>query len=138
LGINNTNSKGKESIMCVCDPNIRAPYCDSLICQLTLAAVSKKRNYNMKHLNFDCMTATRECEEQRHPVDVIKALGITYQHSTPQSLGDCWWFWNCENVPEKLPEYLTILNVDPMEYIGWSLTNDMAEKIRDYKGEETK
>jgi hypothetical protein len=62
----------------------------------------------------------------------MKKLGITYQHSTPQSIGDQWWFWNCENIPDPLPKHLSILKEDPMKCIGWGLSEEDAKKIRDY------
>lgn len=83
----------------------------------------------MKHLRFGMMTANLECNEQRHPQEVMKELGITYAHATPQSMGDQWWFWNCEGLPENLPEYLTILDIDPMDCIGWGLSEEDAKKI---------
>ncbi len=68
-----------------------------------------------------------------HPQRMMKRLGITYQHSTPQSMGDQWWFWNCENVPDPLPDHTSILECnDPMEMVGWGLSKEDAEKIRDY------
>jgi len=78
------------------------------------------------NLRLDIYGATKHAQKR------MKELGITYQHATPQSLGDQWWFWNCENVPEVLPEDLTELNLDPMEYIGFGLSKEDAEKIRDY------
>lgn len=75
------------------------------------------------------MTAQMDYGENRHAVEVICSLGITYQHATPQSLGDQFWFWNCENVPEKLPEYITELDVEPMDCIGYGLSRDDAIKI---------
>jgi len=72
--------------------------------------------------------------ELRHPQNHLRDLGITYQHATPQSMGDCWWFWNCENIPEVIPDYIVELKVNPMECIGYGLSPEMAEKIRDYKG----
>jgi len=86
----------------------------------------------MKHLRYCTMGATIDCNENRHPQRVMRELGISYQHSTPQSMGDQWWFWNCENIPEKLPEFLTELKLNPMEQIGWGLSKEIAEKIRDY------
>lgn len=71
--------------------------------------------------------------KQKHAQEGMKDLGITYQHSTPQSMGDQWWFWNCENIPNELPEHITELDLDPMEQIGWGLSKEDAEKIRDYK-----
>lgn len=83
--------------------------------------------------------------QTEHPQTIMKALGITYQHATPQSIGDQWWFWNCENIPLTLPGYITELRVyldtndnmgdylDPMKCIGFGLSREDAEKIRDYK-----
>ena len=88
---------------------------------------------NIKHLRYCCMTASIECKETKHPQEVMDNIGITYQHATPQSIADQWWFWNCENVPDKLPKYLTPLELDPMESIGWGLYKEDAEAIRDYK-----
>ena len=68
-----------------------------------------------------------------HPQQTMKRLGITYQHSTPQSMGDQWWFWNCENVPEPLPEHFSILDCDdPSEMVGYGLSEQDAEKIKNY------
>lgn len=66
-----------------------------------------------------------------HPQEVMKNLGISYQHATPQRMGDQWWFWNCKDLPEVLPEYLEKLEIDPMKTIGWGLDQTMAEAIRD-------
>ena len=86
----------------------------------------------MKHLRF-CMYEAHKSGVTGHPQKVMKDLGISYQHSTPQSMGDQWWFWNCENIPENMPEYLSELKLDPMEQIGWGLNKETAETIRDYK-----
>jgi hypothetical protein len=80
------------------------------------------------HLRLSCY-----CGYDEHPQQTMKRLGITYQHSTPQSIGDQWWFWNCENVPNPLPEHFSILECkDPFEMVGWGLSKEDAEKIRDY------
>ena len=84
------------------------------------------------HLRYDLMTAGIDCGINDHPQKMMQKLGVAYQHATPQSMGDQWWFWNCENIPDNLPEYLTRLDLDPMECIGWGLSKSDAEKIRDY------
>ncbi len=89
----------------------------------------------MKHLRFDMITAVVKCKEKRHPQTVMEELGIKYQHSTPQLMGDQWWFWNCENLPDNMPQFITDLNVDPMAYIGYGLNRQDAEKISGYTGE---
>ena len=71
-----------------------------------------------------------------HPQDVMKALGITYQHATPQSMYDQWWFWNCEDIPEDAPEFLSELKLDPMECVGNGLSLVTAKRIRDYDCKE--
>ena len=90
----------------------------------------------MKHLRLCLMTAGVDCDDNRHPQTIMESLGITYQHATPQSLGDQWWFWNCENIPDLLPIYMTDLDLNPMECIGFGLSEDDAIKIRDYKKSE--
>lgn len=61
----------------------------------------------------------------------MKELGIAYTHSTPQSLGDQFWFWNCSNIPENLPSYITELETkDPMEFVGWGLNEEEAKEIK--------
>jgi len=87
----------------------------------------------MRHLRYNYIEAVLGCNENRHAQVVMKELGITYQHSTPQSMGDQWWFWNCENIPDLLPSYLTILDVNPMECIGWGLDKKTAELILETK-----
>jgi len=64
-----------------------------------------------------------------HPKKVMEELGITYFHATPQSLGDCWWFWCCENVPKELPSFLSPLSVKPELAIGYGLSKKEAESI---------
>ena len=88
----------------------------------------------MVHLKFDLRTAY-DSGATKHPQHEISALGIIYQRSTPQSMGNCWWFWNCENVPEVLPGYLEVLDINPMDAIGFGLSQKEAEMIRDYKTE---
>ena len=65
-----------------------------------------------------------------HPRKVMEELGITFFHATPQSLGDCWWFWCCENVPNELPSFLHKLDVQPELAIGYGLSKEEAEAIR--------
>jgi len=85
------------------------------------------------HLNYCLMTAYLDCGESRHAQTVMESLGITYQHATPQSIGDSWWFWNCENLPEQLPVFLKTADWNPMEMIGWGLSEKDALKIKHYK-----
>lgn len=90
-----------------------------------------------KHLRFN-MQSAYGCDVSAHPQKVMVNLGITYQHATPQSIGDQWWFWNCENIPEELPEYLKVEDWNPMKCIGYGLSKENAEKIRDWKPKNEK
>lgn len=96
----------------------------------------------MKHLRFCMMYGFYSTDETNtgdikrlggmHPQKAMKALGITYTNATPQTMGEQWWFWNCNNVPDQLPGFLTELKLDPMECIGFGLSKEEAESIRDY------
>jgi hypothetical protein len=83
----------------------------------------------MMHLRYDMMTASMYCDENRHPELVMWELGIKYQHATPQSMGDQWWFWNCTGVPVEFPRYLTPLGMNPQKCVGWGLNQKDADKI---------
>ena len=79
----------------------------------------------MRNLRYSLWDAPRG-----HPQQVMKDMGITYTHSVPQSLGDQWWFLDCKDVPEELPENITEMKVDNFEdYIGYGLSEETAKKL---------
>jgi hypothetical protein len=67
----------------------------------------------MNNLRFFMMDAI-DCGINEHPQAAMRRLGITYERSVPQSLGDQWWFYGCENIPDELPPYLSKLETDPV------------------------
>lgn len=73
--------------------------------------------------------------EQRHPMEVMKALRIHYIHATPQSMGDQWWFWCCERMTlDELPPYIQPMKLgNAFEYVGWGLSKEVAKMIEDYR-----
>tara|TARA_Y100001963_G_C6641158_1_gene381028 strand:+ start:486 stop:740 length:255 start_codon:yes stop_codon:yes gene_type:complete len=76
------------------------------------------------------MEASLKNNEARHPQKVMQELGITYKHSTPQSMGDCWWFWGCDiSSLEGLPSHITELNLEPRDCVGFGLSCSDVEKI---------
>lgn len=86
------------------------------------------------HLSYSLQSASN-ANVKDHPRIAMMRLGIAYHHATPQSLGDCWWFWNCESVPSPLPPYLTELKIDdPHTCIGYGLSEEQAEAIAAYRG----
>ena len=64
-----------------------------------------------------------------HAQEYMRRLDITYEHATPQSIGDCWWFWNCQNFPDPLPEGLTVLTITPTQAIGYGLSREDANHL---------
>lgn len=91
--------------------------------------------FNLKmgtHLRYRELDAFNK-GERRYPGTVMKELGITYQHSTIQTMADQWWYWNCENIPDELPPFIEVADWDPMEQVGNGLDQEVAESIRDYK-----
>jgi hypothetical protein len=81
------------------------------------------------------MITAFKLDVNNHPQEIMKDLGITYQHCTPQSISDEWWFWNCKNIPTILPEYLCILDINPTDCIGWGLSEQKANEIINYKNQ---
>jgi len=89
----------------------------------------------VKLIKYCCIAAFHE-NESRHPQDVMSSLGITYQHSTPQSIVDQWWFWIPEGEGFELPKFITITYKNPMKNIGNGLNKETAKFLRDYKKEK--
>ena len=88
----------------------------------------------MEHLRFSYESAQRTYNENRHAEIVIKELGIKYQIGTPQSMSNSFWFWNCTNVPNDLPAYITKLDIeDAMAYVGWGISEQEAVLIQSTK-----
>ena len=60
------------------------------------------------NLEYD-MQGAEMSGEKRPPYIVMKELGIIYEKSLVQSLYDVFWYYNCTNIPENLPDYITEL-----------------------------
>jgi hypothetical protein len=61
----------------------------------------------MASLRYDLISAALDAGETRHAQTVMRELGIIYKEAIPQSMADQWWFIGCSNVPEKLPAFLS-------------------------------
>jgi hypothetical protein len=83
-----------------------------------MASAAQATNLKLDLYKIDC-----------HAQTYMKDLGITYDHATPQSIGDCWWFWNCRNVPDPMPPALSVLRCTPQEAIGYGLSKKDADRI---------
>ena len=64
-----------------------------------------------------------------HAQEAMKKAGITYEKAVPQTMGDCWDFWNCANIPDNLPKCFTVTKRDPMEHVGWGLSEGNAKEL---------
>lgn len=64
----------------------------------------------MKHLRY-CMMSAYQAGIKEHPQEVMKALGIGYEKSIPQSIGDQWWFLNVTTDGHLPPPFLTDMKV---------------------------
>lgn len=80
----------------------------------------------MTNLRYN-LYAAGDVGEMRHAQIVVEELGITYRAATPQSIADEWWFWDCANVPDPLPPYLSPLSVSPHRAIGNGLSQEDAD-----------
>jgi len=87
---------------------------------------SKEQRMNLR---YDLLTADFDHGITKHAQQMMRELGITYTHSTPQSVSDAWWFWNCKNVPAELPSYFSVLKNTPHEAIGWGVSKEEADDI---------
>lgn len=90
----------------------------------------------IKHLRYCLITASMDCDENRHAQTVMRELGITYERATPQSICDQWWFWNCENIPEVLPPFLKDLGLEPSKCIGRGLSEEDARQLEKAASDE--
>lgn len=88
----------------------------------------------MTHLKYDLIGKYySDANDKTHPVHEMNALGITCLYRVPQSMGDCWEFFCCENIPENLPPYITeFKREDIISSVGFGLSEEMAKNILKY------
>lgn len=82
-----------------------------------------------RHLRFKLREAY-DVGETRHAQEVMRSLGITYKLAVPQTMGDQWWFFNCDGIPKELPSYITPLDGKLKEYLGFGLSQEDIENLR--------
>lgn len=64
-----------------------------------------------------------------HAQEYMEDMGITYQLAVPQSMSDSWWFFNCENIPDPMPDCLRFLTWAPQQCVGRGLSQQNADEI---------
>jgi hypothetical protein len=80
------------------------------------------------HLRY-CLRSAFDAGITAHPQERMKAMRIKYRRATPQSMGDQWWFWRCDGMPTPLPEYLSELRLNPLDCVGFGLSQEMADDL---------
>ena len=74
----------------------------------------------MKHLKL-CLIKKYKSEEfaDKHPQNIATSLEIKREKDIPRSLGNCWWFLNCTNIPHNLPNFITELKLSEVTVEHW-------------------
>lgn len=90
----------------------------------------------MKMLHYDLHSAF-DSGEPRHAQTVLKSMGVTYLHEVPQSIADCWWFYGPQNLPEPLPDYMSVREVNPIDHVGWGLSEEKAKFLLEMESKWT-
>jgi len=54
----------------------------------------------------------QESGDMRHAQDIINDLDIQYKKCEPLSYLDGFWFGECTNIPENLPDYIKLSKGD--------------------------
>ena len=65
----------------------------------------------MQHLVFDTLKSS-EKNISTAPEKYMASLGIHHWHVRNHNLGDQVYFLCCTNIPEKLPDFITVLDID--------------------------
>ena len=85
----------------------------------------------MKSLRYCHQTAHMKGESD-HPQQVMEALEINYKRAIPQSLANQWWFLFCDNIPNILPEFLTVADINPSDIVGFGLSQEDADNLQQF------
>lgn len=65
--------------------------------------------------------------EEVPTLEALNDTGIYYTDIMRKFNG--FWLWNCENVPDPLPGYLRILDINLMDSIGKGIPQEDAQRI---------
>ena len=71
----------------------------------------------MKHLRYNIPAAFR-AGEKRHPQEVMRECGVTFEKLIIQSMGDDWFLFDCQYV--RLPSFIIEMGVDEWPACAYS------------------
>ncbi|EKS6329487.1 TPA: hypothetical protein ACTYBD_000352 [Enterobacter hormaechei] len=55
-------------------------------------------------------------QEHKHAQTIMSELGITWREQIPDSASDSWKFYGCDNIPEKLPSFVSVYEMTEWDY----------------------
>lgn len=88
------------------------------------------------HIRIDLIGA-HYAGNHRHAQQIMKDLDLTYEQAVPQSIADAWQFFNVKGDVSNLPEYVRIFDSEPLSYVGFGLSEDMAMNLTNLDKEES-
>jgi len=47
-------------------------------------------------------------DDNLHPVDYLRKIGLTYTKASPNSYQECWHLYGVRNAPDPLPKWFTV------------------------------
>ena len=83
----------------------------------------------MKNICFDGQTYAMSGGKGR-PLDQIASLGINFLYGVPKLEYGEWFLFGCTNLPDPLPDYLSILTIDPQTQVGRGLDQAAVDDIK--------
>lgn len=84
----------------------------------------------MVHIIFDCL----EYKGSLSPKDQLEQMEIFYQIAVEQKIMNQWWFFAVDNLPEELPEYISIAKFNNLtDLIGEGLDKSDVEYLQSLK-----
>lgn len=73
------------------------------------------------------MGAALSFDEHRPYNEILESLGITCKKTV--RVGCQIWIFGCSGVPDSLPGYMAILEINPEELVGVVLSDDEAKEF---------
>jgi len=63
----------------------------------------------MKNLRLELISYSFREKIEMHPQKYIESLGITYKDCVGVSIADVFMFYDCANIPNELPYFITLI-----------------------------
>lgn len=95
-----------------------------------------KRIKERKHLRYNFIRVASDGShyfEKDDPYDIMGSLAITYVKALPQPIAEQIWFFGCEDIPDPLPDFLDVMDINPEDFIGKGLDEQDVFEINHCK-----